>query len=228
MQKSYFETHPIAKVGFFVIPLLIFIFLMEKHFPTMAPEGYKSFIIAFEFAKTPEQIHQLLKDLSPSIIQRINTGNYIDFGFMLTYVLFLIFLLRALSKAFSQKWILIGIPICIIILLADIYENVLLLQITSRYSSVVTDVELNSILKILHKITWVKWGGLSVIFTLIATELLKKNLRTSIQGMVCIIPILIGFFALSNNPKIVTWFTFSIFIVFFILIFFSFTYKKEE
>ncbi len=227
MKKGYFETYPIAKAGFFAFPLLIFIILMESYYPIVAPDGYKSFIIAFEFANTPEQIHTLLSGLSSATLDRIDLGNYIDFGFMLTYVLFLIIFIRATSKAFSRNWLLLGIPVCIIILFADFYENILLFQITDIYSPTVTNDELNSILQQLHPMTWIKWGGLSVVFAVISITFLEKKLRSTIEGWVCAVPFLISFFAFSDNPIIISWFTLSIFIVFFVLILFSFTYNTE-
>lgn len=228
MKEGYFQTHPFSKAGFFAIPLLLFVILMERYFPIVEPEGYNSFVIAFEFAKTPEQIHTLFSDLSPDEINKINIGNYIDFGFMLTYVSFLITFVFIASKVFAKRWLLVGIPLSVIILFADFYENILLLQITDIYTPLVRDIELKSILNILHKITWVKWGGLAVVFAVFSVKLLGKSLLTTIEGIVCIVPLIISFFALTNDPTVVWAFTFSIFVVFFVLIMFSFTYRDKE
>lgn len=226
MSKNYFKTYPFTTAGFFALPLIVLIFVMELYNPTTAPEGFKSFIIAFEFAKTPDQILTLFNGLSADDLARIDTGTYIDYVFLVCYVLFLIVFISKMIKVFSAKWLLIGIPLSIIILLADVYENVLLLQVTEIYTPISSD-NLTPVLKILHKITWVKWSGLSVLFAFFSIVFLGKNQGTRLEAIVCAIPVLIGFFALSNNPTILSWFTVSIFMVFFVLVFFSFTYKMK-
>lgn len=228
MKMGYFDTHPFAKAGFFSIPLFVFIILMERFYPTVAPEGYKSFIIAFEFAKTPEQIHTLLQGLSPAILKNIDIANYIDFGFMFTYVSFLIFFTWIAFSTYKHYWLLIGIPISLVILGADFYENIVLFKITNMYSPSVNVAELDSTLRILHKMTWLKWGGLSLVFVLFSIKLLNKSLLASVEGMICIVPFVISFFALSNDPVIVSTFALSIFLVFFMLIMFSFMYDKTK
>ena len=112
----YFKKHPFAITGLFAIPLLVFIGLMGDYFPLKTPEGYQSFIVAFEFAQTIQDINVLFSSLSEIEIQKIDIGNYIDFGFMLTYSLFLISLFKKASKEFNKKWLAAGILLAVIAL----------------------------------------------------------------------------------------------------------------
>jgi len=175
MRSKYFKTYPFAKIGLLAIPLLAFIFLMDNYFPKTAPAGFQSFIIAFEFAQTPADIFLLFKNISPQTIINIDLGNYFDFGFMLTYSIFLGLMFRKATLIFKKKWLLIGIPLTIIILGSDVVENIFLLEITKIYSLHINELVLLPLLQKLHFITWLKWGTLSLAFLLFAVELFKRS-----------------------------------------------------
>ncbi len=89
--NEYFQTHPFSKIGLMAVPMLALMIVMEFYFPKVNPEGFQSFIVAFEFVKTPDQIHQFLNNLDANDLRNINIGNYIDFGFMIADSLFLFF-----------------------------------------------------------------------------------------------------------------------------------------
>jgi len=226
--KNFFKIRPFAKLGIIAIPLLIFMVLMENYFPKTYPEGFQSFIIAFEFAKTPEQIHQLFNGFTADTFRNINIGNYIDYGFMFTYTLFLVLFFKKAANTFNKKWLLTGIPLAIVILFADFLENIYLLQITDIYTPSVTDADLNFVLRKLHIITWVKWGGLACIFALFSVKSMGKKILTHIEGVVFIIPLLLSFWALSNEPLAVSAFTLSIVLAFFLLLFYCFWFKAKK
>ena len=226
--KDYFKTRPFARIGILAIPLLVFMILMDIYFPKTNPEGYQSFIVAFEFAETPGQIHQLFNGFTPGTFRDINIGNYIDFGFMTTYTLFLVLFFKNAAKIFNKKWLLTGIPLSIIVLLADVVENVYLLQITDLYLPFVSDAELETLLNKLHIVTWVKWGGLALIFALYSVKSMGKQIVAHIEGVVFIIPLLLSFWALSNDPMGISRFTLSIALAFFLLLFYCFWHKIKK
>lgn len=226
--KHYFKTHPFAKIGIIAIPLLLFMILMEIFFPKTHPEEIHSFIIAFEFANTPEQIHQLFNGFTAETFRNIEIGNYIDFGFMITYTLFLVLFFNNAAKTFHKKWLLAGIPLSIIVLSADIVENVYLMQITGMYSPAVTDAELISVLNKLHIVTWIKWGGLAVIFALFSVKSMGRRIFAHIEGVVFTIPVLFSFWALSNDPMGISRFTLSITLAFFLLLLYCFWHEAKK
>jgi hypothetical protein len=226
--KRYFKKHPFAKIGLFAIPMLLFTVVMDIFFPKTNPDGFQSFIIAFEFAKTPGEIHQLFKGFTSETFSDINIGNYIDFGFMVTYTLFLVLFFKNAAKTFNKKWLLTGIPLSVIVLFADVMENIYLLQITAIYTPDVTDAALISVLNKLNFFTWIKWGGLAVIFALFSVRSMGRQIITHIEGIVFIIPFLFGFWALSNDPMGISRFTLSIALAFFLLLFYCFWYKAKK
>ncbi len=224
--KDFFKARPFAKIGLLVIPLLLFTLAMEKYFPKNAPDGYESFIVAFEFANTPEQIHMLLNGLDSKTIRKINIGNYIDFGFMLTYSLFLFLFFKKGIGIFGKKWLAAGMVISGLILCADFAENLCLLKVTSIYSFNINDSELVPVLKLLHLFTWIKWLGLAIIFALYSIKLLGRKIVSNIGGIVLMSPILLSFWALTMDPMGISRFTLSIFLGFLILVFYSFSFKQ--
>ena len=227
MIDNYFKNHPFGINGLFAFPLLVFVVLMGNYFPLKTPEGYQSFIIAFEFAKTIQDINLLFSGLSANEIQRIDIGNYIDFGFMLTYSLFLIFLFKKASIVFNKKWLKVGILLAMLALFSDILENLILLKITGIYLANLNESLFSPLLEKLHLITWLKWGTLAFTFLFFAVELIKNNWLLKTVAFFCILPFAFGIWALGNSPVSISAFTNSIFAVFAFLVIFSFFYKSK-
>lgn len=115
-----------------------------------------------------------------------------------------------------------------IVLIADIIENFFLLQITAMYSATIADADLIAVLNKLHIATWIKWGGLAVIFALFSLKSFGKKILTHIEGIVFVFPILFSFWAISNDPIGVTRVTLSIALAFFLLLFYYFWQKNKK
>ncbi len=225
---KYFKTHPFAKIGLLAIPLLLLMILMEIFYPKNNPDGYQSFIVALEFANSPSQIHALFNGFTTETFRNVDRGNYIDFVFMIVYNLFLVVFFYKAAKTFNKNWLMAGIPLSVIVLLADIIENVYLLQITGIYTPEISDAELIPVLSKLHIVTWIKWGGLAVIFAIFSVKSMGKRILSHIEGVVFIIPLLFSFWAISNEPMGVSRFTLSIALAFFLLLFYCFWFKIKK
>jgi len=209
--KNYLKNHPFAPTGLFIFPILALAFFMEFYLPSGAPEGYKSFIIAFEFARAPAEIQNLFSGLSPETIKNIDKANYIDFGFMLTYSLFLGLMFKKAASVFKRRWLLWGVLLSAFIFLTDFIENILLLNITKIYLSGTEIAILMPILKNLHLITWLKWGGLAVAFVLLFFGMKKNTGIAKFTGAALLLSFPLAFWALTHNPVAETWFVFSVF-----------------
>lgn len=225
--KNFFKNRLFSKNGLLAVPLLVLMVLMRLYFPKIAPEGFQSFIAAFEFAKTPEQIHILFNGFTATDFRNADIGNYLDFGFMLIYSLFLFQFFKIATKYFGKKWLVAGIPLTIVVLFADISENICLLQITSIYTPEINATELLPLLQMLHIITWIKWGGLAIIFALFSIKLMGKNILSSIESIVFIGPAILSFWAITNDPVGISNFVLSVNLAFFLLILYSFRFKAK-
>ncbi len=226
--KNYFAKYPFAPTGLFIFPILALVFFMEFYLPSGAPEGYKSFIVAFEFAKTPAEIQTLFTDLSSETLKNIDKANYIDFGFMLAYSLFFGLMFKKAASVFKRRWLHWGVLLSVFIFLADFAENILLLNITKIYLSGSEIEILIPILKNLHLVTWLKWGGLAVAFVLFFFGMKKNTGLAKFTGASLLLPFPLAFWALNHNPVAETWFVFSVFGAFAGMFVLAFAFKKES
>ena len=221
---TFFKNRPYSKIGLLAIPILFFTIFMGTYFPKVAQEGFKSFILAFEFAQTPAETNSLFMNLSDETIKNINSGIYIDYGFMVVYSLFLVLFFIKSAQISNAKWLLGGIPLTVVIFFGDFFENIFLLKITHIYSSGLNKTMLESILQDLHIITWIKWEGLAIAFLMISIYLFKGKWLSKIGAIICIFPFVLSFIALNNSPFILSIFTLSITVGFGVLIFYSFLF----
>lgn len=225
--KKYFNTHPYAKIGLLAIPVVLLTVLMGFYFPEFKPEGYPNFIVAFEFAKSLQDLNQLFSPLAPVDIDKIDIGNYIDFGYMVVYSLFLLLFFRKAWKIHGRRFLLAEILLIILILAADFYENILLLEITDTYSKNGIITGLQPILDRLQIVTWVKWGGLAVAFFLLFFVLIKGKILSKIVAVFCLLPIIEGILLWVTPLFSISDFTLSVFAVFTVLLIYSFVFKKK-
>jgi hypothetical protein len=225
--KKYFKTHPYAKIGLLVIPLVVFTVLMGFYFPEFKPEGYPNFIVAFEFAKSLKELNLLLSPLSPVEIEKVDIGNYIDFGYMVIYSLFLLLFFRKAWKIYGNRFLFAGIPLSILILAGDFYENILLLEITNTYSKNGIVTSLQPLLDQLHLATWIKWGGLTVAFFMLFFVFIRGKFLSKIAAVFCLLPIIEAILLWITPLFSISDFTLSVFAVFTVLIVYSFVFKKK-
>lgn len=225
--KNYFNNYPLSKIGLLVIPVIILIVLMEIYFPDSVPEGFQSFILAFEFAKTPDDINTLLEPLTPEEIWKTDVGNVLDYGYMIFYVSLLIAIFKVLSKKLNIKYLKMGVYISIIVFLGDFFENIFLLKLTDNYSDSVQENEMISNLHFLQIFTWIKWYSLTILFALFYSIFYKEKWYLKIPMVVFLFPLLYIIASPERTPEMLTNFTNSIFFCFAVLVLFLFITPKK-
>ncbi len=225
--KDYFKNHPLGKIGLFVIPIIIFIILMEMFFPDLAPEGFQSFILAFEFAQTPADINNLFGNLSAEEIWKTDVGNYLDYGYMILYTSLLISAFNKLAKELNIKYLRIGIYISILVFLSDFIENIFLLKLTTNYLDSGQEAEMISNLHFLNIFTWAKWFSLSILFALLYSIFYKEKWYIKIPMVVFLFPLLYLIASPERTPEMLTNFTNAIFCCFAVLVLFLFITPKK-
>ena len=226
--KSYFKLHPFAKASaLLTLFMLLFLLLMSFYFPAKGANGFSSFIVAFEFAKSVSEINSLFRGMSPAEIKNVDIGNILDFGFMISYSLFIVMLYKTASKVFERKWLLIGIPLASIIFLSDFIENLTLFEITKNYLAAGNEADFIFLLKKLHLVTWIKWAGLAFSFLLFASVLVTQKWGYLIFAAICTLPTLYIIFLSNASPYELSIFTELIFLSFFALILFSLTFNTK-
>jgi hypothetical protein len=131
-------------------------------FPSQAElsQGFRSPIIAFEFANTEDDLAFLSgsSETSRTNRQKMNEGHRWDMVFPFAYAGFVTLLLLQLV-ARGQRWLWLAIPVALLIIPFDIRENLVLLAITSALSDSTSAALL---LPALYVATWLKWGALGL------------------------------------------------------------------
>ena len=113
------------------IPLIALLFVMESHYPKVAPQGFESFNVAFEFVKTPQQIDALFSNFTSITFSNINRATHLDFSLITLCSLFLLLYAIKTMKVSGNKWLFFVIPLAIIVFVANCVENIFLLKLRS-------------------------------------------------------------------------------------------------
>lgn len=199
MNKTFFKQRPFALAGLLAIPLLICMIIMGNYFPRGQALGFSTFIIAFEFVSTTEEVRQLLAPLSPEQMARVDVGNYLDFAFMLFYSAFLFLFFREARTVFRLKWLVVGQVLAVIIFFGDLFENIQLLNITKAFQANPESLEIVPFLFKLQLFTWVKWLCLALSLLFASLGLLRGGGVAKTVAVVCVFPFLLSIFALVNG-----------------------------
>jgi hypothetical protein len=193
-----------------------------------APQSYSSVVLALEFASNNQEVLDVLNPLSPPEIKGIDKLNYVDFGFLAAYSSFL-FLMAFKLRQLSDKPIVTYLMILAIIVgVADILENLQLLKLTSYYINERMQLA-PPVIAQLKIWTWIKWGGLAIYMSQIATVIISIS-RSSWRFLLIIllIPICLLLAAIiSNNSAMEDYLATSIFISFLCLTLFCFLFQRK-
>ncbi|MBN8589861.1 MAG: hypothetical protein J0L94_16225 [Rhodothermia bacterium] len=119
----------LATIGFCVFAVVMFVVMRLLDAPLLA-KGHG--IVAFEFAGTPEQAFNLLRDWGSAGQRAAYTSLWWDFLFMLAYGGALVLLVRQIARRHrrikpSRIWAVKSIVVAAVVL--DITENIALLQV---------------------------------------------------------------------------------------------------
>jgi hypothetical protein len=167
------------------IATIILGIIMLFVFPAKAElsEGFRTPIIAFEFAKTEADLAFLSGYLEPASSNRekMVAGHRWDMLFPFAYAGFIaLMLLQAASK--PHRWLGIAIPLALLIIPFDIRENIVLLEITEALNN---SDSIGTLLQELHLATWLKWGaiGVSIGALSVGFVLIKDYLSALLSGI---------------------------------------------
>ena len=137
-------------------------------FPLSAdlPEGFRTPIIAFEFARTEADLSFLSgsSELNKLNRQRMNDGRIWDMGFPFAYAGFIALMLLRIAEA-GHRFVWLGVLFAVSIIPFDINENLILLEITEALGN---SDSIEVLLLELHIATWLKWGSIGVSIAILA------------------------------------------------------------
>jgi len=183
-------------------------------------------IVEFEFAKTPEDVLVLFTndgEFAEQIVKAADYVNIIDFGFLTIYSIFLMLLFLKIQEITQKKYFYYGLIITIVTFFADLFENVQLLSITKNLmlQDLTKDVEL------LHIITWIKWGSISISFFLLSFYYFRRNIAGRIIGIISVVPFVVGIIYAIVGNGLELYFVYSVFLAFGASIIWCFIFKHN-
>ena len=212
-------------IGLLLIPLL---YLINSYSPPpeKAPSNYNSVILAFEFVSDDSELKEVLSPLTAQEIRDLDSLNKVDFGFMVMYGIFILSVILKFRKLHNQEWLKYAAALAVVIVIADLLENLQLLSLTEAYRSGVVDSQ--NTIDLLAIFTWTKWGLLAIALAWIGYSLIISN-RYKWVGYSLFIPLVLGASAISmKTPIIEDTFGTSIFLCFFIIWVLSIVYKPAK
>lgn len=203
---------------------------MNRNMPPadLAPQGYSSVIIAFEFILNQSHLEMVLSPLSAKQIDGLDRLNYIDFGYMVLYSSLLAGFFFITKSIEGLKYLNLGMALAACALFSDLFENFQLLDLTKMYRSSTT-VGYESVISNLFIFTWLKWGSLAVAMVLLVPTLIKRGLFSKVIAFVLSLPIIMFFaVAILQSPLIMDKFSSTIVLGFLAIVVYIFAYRKPK
>ncbi len=149
--------------GAAVILLSIILLAVNPRRAEKLPAGFFTPVVAFEFIQSRAEVLDLFgHETTPArsrLIHDMDLGTYIDFAYMAAYTIFLLLFTFTFIKRKGSLYFLLPAAICLAVLTGDFMENIMLLVITWGM-----DGDITPFLLMLRFFTWLKWGGLCVVF----------------------------------------------------------------
>lgn len=153
VQLNLAEVTALFGLATVVLGLIIVLIL-----PTSADltNGFRTPIIAFEFAQSGNDLAFLAAD--DEIQDKFDQAHRWDMVFPVAYGLFLALLLIQSARA-NFKWLILFVPLALLAIPFDIWENMILIEITELLRNDNSAVHLLNRLQIA---TWLKWGMIGI------------------------------------------------------------------
>ncbi|MCP5095230.1 MAG: hypothetical protein GY943_06740 [Chloroflexi bacterium] len=218
-------SKPFLKSGYIglavIVVSLILMGINPQEAPKM-PEGFTTPVLAFEFVQTEQEVLDLFGDdtaVRADLIRAFDLGSWVDFVYLLLYGGFLFTFALQVVQQTGNKLFWGTAVFAIIVMFADVMENVQLLGITSALET----EEFARQLTLLPLFTWIKWGGLAILFLLLTPYFFTQNLFARFIGIVAIICFGLGGVAFLNRSAFNEYYALSVALMFVLMIAYSFT-----
>ena len=214
-----------------VITILMGIVLAGA-FPVSSPEMPKGFftpIIAFEFIETKAEVEKLLAWGNTSertdLIEAMRLGIALDYVFMCAYSLFLGLFCCVCYRKSQKRRYLVGVLAAPIVCIADGIEN---LQLLNIMTNLLAEEAISFQLELLSISTWIKWGGIAVIFSLLVPYLWKGGPLSKGTSFIAILSVFSAIIAFVDRSFFNEVLSLSVILVFVGLIIFCFTNSQRD
>jgi hypothetical protein len=191
-------------------------------------EGFKTPVIAFEFATEGEHVELIFDKASPqeeeTFVRAMTNGTRLDFLFLILYGAFLVsFSIICISQTGNRLYYWAAI-LAIIAPVFDILENLQMLTIIEQFLSGETYYNLQT----LQFYTWAKWGALALAFLFLAPFFSSAGKFGRYLSFFAFVPFVLGILAFIKPGLLNELFAQSVVFMFVLMITFSFIYRISD
>ncbi len=224
-------SRPFFKSGIIGILLIITSLMLLKVFPSQAPklpDGFFTPILAFEFAVTRQEVENLFgepqSDYRKSMVAAMDLGNRLDYVYMILYSSFLFGFSITCARISRNRRYYFAALVSVLVLIGDVMENIQLFGITRKLA----EGEFEKELQLLFYFTWLKWGGLALIFLILLPYFFSGSLTAKLIALVGLTTVVLGVFAFINRSILNEIFAISVGIMFLLTIIYALTHKHRK
>ncbi len=222
---------PFIKSGIIGILVIITSLGLMKVFPSQAPkmpDGFMTPVLAFEFVQSRQEVEALFgepqSDFRTTMVAAMDLGNRLDYIYMVLYTAFLFgfsITCARITRRGRYRW---GAFVSVLVLAGDAMENLQLFGITRKLSEGGFEREL----QLLHYFTWLKWGGLALIFLILVPYFFNGNLTSKLISLVGLTSAVLAILAFSNRSALNEVYSVSVAAMFLLMIIYALTHRKRN
>jgi len=224
-------SRPFFKSGIIGILLIITSLTLMKVFPSQAPKlphGFITPILAFEFAISRQEIENLFgkpqSEYRKSMVAAMDLGNRLDYIYMILYSSFLFgFSITCARLSRNRRYYLAGL-VSVLVLVGDAMENIQLFGITRKLA----EGDFEKELQLLFYFTWLKWGGLALIFLILLPYFFNGSLVAKLIALIGLITVILAILAFFNRSVLNEIYAVSVAVMFLATIIYALTHKHRK
>ena len=212
-----FQAYTLLGSAVLGISTIILGLILLLTFPMKAElsEGFRTPIIAFEFAKTEADLAFLSgsSELNRLNRKKMDAGHVWDMAFPFAYAGFIALMLLLIVKN-GHRFVWLGVLFAVSIIPFDINENLTMLQITQALEN---SASIENLLLELQVVTWLKWGAIGISMAVLAMGFTaNKEYGSAVVSLVAALGIGVCWISNSepNITEIMSVLTFLFFVIF--------------
>ena len=222
MTNRPFLISGILGLGAIVMTLLFSLIGPQPAAPL--PNAFLTPVLAFEFARSEADVAAIFAPAGqpvPLVRAAMDRVNRLDFLYIALYGGCLLAFGLTCARLSGQRIYYAAVALAVIIMAADILENVQLLTITRELG--IESIEDN--LAALRVFTWLKWGGLALWFLLVRPWFQNQTGLSRFIGLIAILPLLLAVIAFVRPGLASELFALSIGVMVLLLTIYAWRYR---
>jgi hypothetical protein len=208
-------------LGLGAIAMTLLLTVVGPRLVSPLPDGFITPVLAFEFAETGDEIHQLFAPIGrpegDTVRRDMDLVNRLDFIYMALYAGLMFTFAMTVARLTEHRFYYLAAAVAVGVLAADILENSQLLSITGHLA----EGDFGDQLARLRLFTWLKWGGLALYFFMLIPYFSRTGGWSRAGAFLGAIPLILGVLAYIDRGLLSELFALSVGLMFIFLTIYS-------